>query len=49
VPVELDVTRETYDAMGVGMSVEISVRRGALGIPWVDEVRPANPRSRGAQ
>jgi hypothetical protein len=40
-PVELDVPRATYRALHVGARVEIGVRRGALGIPWVDEVRPA--------
>jgi hypothetical protein len=42
-PVELDVTRATYDALKVGATVEISVRRGALQIPWVDEVRLKKP------
>ena len=39
-PVELDVSGATYDSLGVGASVEISVRSGALEIPWVDELRP---------
>lgn len=39
-PVELDVPRETYQALRVGMRVELGVRAGLLGIPWVDEVRP---------
>jgi hypothetical protein len=47
-PVELDVPRATYESLAAGASVEIGVRRGALGIPWVDEARAANPRSRAA-
>ena len=39
VPVELDVSGETYTTLRVGASVHISVRRGALEIPWVHEVR----------
>lgn len=38
--VELDVSRETYDSLRIGGTVQISVRGGALDIPWVDEVRP---------
>lgn len=40
VPVELEVSRATYRTLRVGMRVEIGVRPGLLGIPWVDEVRP---------
>jgi hypothetical protein len=40
VPVELDVSRETYESLSVGAAVDISVRAGALEIPWVDEVKP---------
>jgi len=40
VPVELDISGETYGSLRAGASVAISVRRGALEIPWVDEVRP---------
>jgi TRAP-type C4-dicarboxylate transport system permease small subunit len=39
-PVELSLSPETYNTLRVGASVDISVRRGALEIPWVDEVRP---------
>lgn len=39
-PVELDVSRETYDALHAGAAVAISVRSGALAMPWVDEVIP---------
>jgi hypothetical protein len=46
-PVELDVARATYERLAVGMRVELSVRRGALEIPWVDEVRPKKQDKRG--
>jgi hypothetical protein len=39
--VELDVPREAYRALTVGMEVEVGVRAGALDIPWVATVRPA--------
>jgi len=38
-PVELEVPRETYRALRAGVAVEVGVRRGALGIPWVQGVR----------
>jgi hypothetical protein len=47
-PVELDVSGETYESLRVGATVDISVRRGALEIPWVDEVRPKKQSSRSA-
>jgi len=43
-PVELNVSSDTYHSLRVGASVEISVRRGALEIPWVDEVRLKKPK-----
>jgi hypothetical protein len=42
-PVELNLSRETYESLRVGAAVEIGVRAGALGIPWVDELRPKKP------
>jgi Bacterial PH domain len=39
-PVELDVPHETYRALRPGMAVELGVRAGLLGIPWVETVRP---------
>lgn len=39
-PVELDVSRATYESLRVGSAVRISVRAGALAVPWVDEVKP---------
>lgn len=42
-PVELDVSRDTYVTLRIGATVDISVRSGALEIPWVDEVRPRRP------
>lgn len=38
-PVELQVSRATFDTLHAGAAVEISVRGGALEIAWVDEVR----------
>ena len=43
-PVELDVALATYYSLRPGSKVEISVRAGALEIPWVDVVRPARGR-----
>jgi hypothetical protein len=37
--VELDVSKKEYDAVEIGAPVKIGVRRGALEIPWVAEVR----------
>ena len=42
-PVELNLSRETYETLRVGAIVEIGVRAGALEIPWVDEVRLKKP------
>jgi hypothetical protein len=42
-PVELDVSRETYESLRGGAALRVSVRAGALDIPWVDEVR-ASPK-----
>lgn len=39
-PVELEVSRETYQSLHTGMRVELGVRAGLLGIPWVETVRP---------
>lgn len=39
-PVELSVPREVYGKLRAGASVDVSVRGGALEIPWVEEVRP---------
>jgi hypothetical protein len=39
-PVELDISRETYQSLRTGMRVEIGVRAGLLGISWVETVRP---------
>ena len=39
--VELDVSKKEYDAVQIGGPVKIGVRRGALEIPWVVEIRPA--------
>jgi hypothetical protein len=39
--VELDVSKREYDAVEIGGPVKIGVRRGALEIPWVVEIRPA--------
>jgi len=39
--VELDVSKREYNAVEIGGSVEIGVRRGALEIPWVAEIRPS--------
>jgi len=36
---ELSVTHINYNRAVVGTTVEVCVRRGALGEPWVDEVR----------
>jgi hypothetical protein len=40
-PVELDVSKNEYDAVEIGGPVEIGVRHGALEIPWVAEMRPS--------
>jgi hypothetical protein len=39
-PVELEVPRATYERLRAGAAVEVGVRRGALGVAWVEEVRP---------
>lgn len=36
---ELEVPEAIFDALQAGTAVEVCMRRGALGIPWVDEVR----------
>jgi hypothetical protein len=36
---ELEVSRDTFEALQPGAAVEVCMRSGALGIPWVDEVR----------
>jgi hypothetical protein len=41
-PVELDVSRDTYESLREGAAVRLSVRAGALDIPWVDEVRASS-------
>ena len=42
--VELEVPRQAYRKLQVGMEVEVGVRAGALEIPWVETVRPARKR-----
>jgi hypothetical protein len=38
--VELDASKREYTAVEIGEPVKIGVRRGALEIPWVAEIRP---------
>lgn len=40
---ELHVTKERHDQLGIGAPVEVGVRRGALDMPWVVEVRARRP------
>jgi hypothetical protein len=45
--VELNVSKDEYGSVAVGATIEIGVRRGALEIPWVAEIRPAKKRRLG--
>lgn len=38
---ELNVSKGKYGALEIGAPIEVGVRRGALEIPWVAEIRPA--------
>lgn len=42
--IELELPRGAYRALAEGMEAEVGVREGALGIPWVETVRPAKKR-----
>lgn len=48
-PLELNVSRGQFKQLAVGMQIEIGVRRGALAIPWVAEIRLKTESGKGSE
>jgi hypothetical protein len=40
VPTQMEVSSPTYGSVAEGGRVAIVMRNGALGVPWVQEIRP---------